>query len=551
MDKTISISLGGFSFTVDETAYNKLKKYLGDVRSSLRGMEGTEDVISDVEIRIAELFKERLGGREVVSESDVEHIIEVMGKPEQYVDEEDSVEYSSANRGNKKKLYRDTDSRVLGGVLSGIAHYIGVESWITRVAWLLMFFADIPLTGTTFTIIAYVLLWIILPKAETATQKYEMYGEAGDIESIRKSSAEGGRRKGDSSDGFGEVLRVIGKIFLVFIGFILICIGLSLAFGAVMTLVASVGGFPVQFFGRVFDYQWQDITAKAILLILLGVPGLLITLFGAKLIFNRVKINRMAVIIPLVLWLASIVGSVLLTATAVKGFSKKVEFVDKKAYTTENDTLVISFNENKNIGKRNMIWNLEDELGGFTEFDGKYYKNIDKIVEIRQSPNNRLFVDAVYSSKGSNMDAARSNAEKITYNYSMNSKGELVFDNFFEVPKDSKYRDQNVSLVVYVPEGKTIHSKNLKYLNFTEEDSFGKNYQPGNNKFYKFVDEQYVCANCKNNSVSNDSDESSIKINNSSDSIVIQDGDNKIEINNNEIKITDGTDTINIGGTGN
>ena len=133
----------------------------------------------------------------------------------------------------------------------------------------------------------------------------------------------------------------------------------------------------------------------------------------------------------------------------------------------------------------------------------------------------------------------------------MNSKGELVFDNFFEVPKDSKYRDQNVSLVVYVPEGKTIHSKNLKYLNFTEEDSFGKNYQPGNNKFYKFVDEQYVCANCKNNSVSNDSDESSIKINNSSDSIVIQDGDNKIEINNNEIKITDGTDTINIGGTGN
>ncbi|MGB6092673.1 MAG: PspC domain-containing protein, partial [Moheibacter sp.] len=141
MDKTISISLGGYSFIIDEPAYLKLKKYLDDIRRSLKGMEGTDDVISDVEIRIAELFKEKLGNREVVSEPEVDQIIGIMGKPEQYVDDEDAETGSERKSGftsgaataGKKKLYRDPDDKVLGGVLSGIAHYIGIESWSTRV----------------------------------------------------------------------------------------------------------------------------------------------------------------------------------------------------------------------------------------------------------------------------------------------------------------------------------------------------------------------------------------------------------------------------------
>lgn len=99
MDKTISISLGGYSFIIDEPAYLKLKKYLDDIRRSLKGMEGTDDVISDVEIRIAELFKEKLGNREVVSEPEVDQIIGIMGKPEQYVDDEDAETGSERKSG--------------------------------------------------------------------------------------------------------------------------------------------------------------------------------------------------------------------------------------------------------------------------------------------------------------------------------------------------------------------------------------------------------------------------------------------------------------------
>src|SRR5690625_6040191 len=132
MDKTISISLGGFSFIIDEVAYNKLKKYLDQIRISLGNIEGVDEIMSDIEVRIAELFKERLSGREVVNSFDVEHVIEVMGEPEQYVDEdaEGTTSFKQSSETKKKKLYRDPKDKVLAGVLSGLAHYIGVETWI-------------------------------------------------------------------------------------------------------------------------------------------------------------------------------------------------------------------------------------------------------------------------------------------------------------------------------------------------------------------------------------------------------------------------------------
>src|SRR5690606_6380768 len=188
MDKTISISLGGFSFIVDDRAFFKLKNYLDDIRRSLQGMEGTEDIIADVEVRIAEIFKEKLGAREVVNEQDVDHIIEVMGRPEQYVDEEleettsyksgGSYKQTTSGEKVKRKLYRDPNDKIIAGVLSGLAHYLGVEIWVTRLLWIVIFFSDVFISGASLTIISYIVLWIILPKAETATQKYEMYGQA-------------------------------------------------------------------------------------------------------------------------------------------------------------------------------------------------------------------------------------------------------------------------------------------------------------------------------------------------------------------------------------
>ncbi len=520
MDKTISISLGGFSFIVDDRAFFKLKNYLDDIRRSLQGMEGTEDIIADVEIRIAELFKEKLGVREVVNEHDVDHIVNVMGRPEQYVDEdidETTTSYSSSSSSSstsyrntasgekiRKKLYRDPNDKIIAGVLSGLAHYLGVETWVTRILWIVIFFSDFFISGTTLTIISYIVLWIILPKAETATQKYEMYGQAGDFETIKKNANQAASEmKGvarDASGALGKLFHVLGKIILVLIGISLICTGIGLIIGAIALLITSASEMPMEFFGYIVDYSWQDWASKVLIMILMVVPAILFILLGARLISERVKINKTFIWSSVALWFIALIGSTALGVSLVKNFTRDIEFADRKAYSIPTDTITISFEEYKNFGERKVKWGINSDMGGFEAFDGKLHRKISNDLEIRISPNDQLFVEVINSSKGSSMDDARKNAEMIQYNYSMNANGELAFDRYLSLPTDAKFRDQNVSIIIYVPKGKTIHTKNIDDLMFYDEQTNEREYENGNNKFYNFVEGQANCLNCEEES---------------------------------------------------
>ena len=559
MDKTISISLGGFSFIVDDRAYIKLKNYLDDIRKSLHGMEGTDDIISDVEIRIAEIFREKLGAREVVGEQDVEHIIEVMGRPEQYVDEDaetnDNYSYkSNSSEKIKKKLYRDPNDTVIAGVLSGLAHYLGIEAWITRILWIVIFFSDVFISGASLTIISYIVLWIILPKAETATQKYEMYGQAGDFETIKKNASQAASEmKGvarDASSTLGNLFSVLGKIILICIGIMLICTGIGLIIGAIALLITSASEIPSEFFGYFVDYPWQDWSAKIMGLVLLTIPAILFILFGARLISRRVKISKYFVIGSSFVWFLAIVGSVVLVGTLFKNFTRNIEFSERKTYTVEADTLRIAFAEYKNFGERKIKWSIDDDMGGFVQFEGKLHRTIYDDIQIRNAENDQISVEVLYYSKGRSMDDARKNAEMIQYNYKVSPNGELTFDNFLTLPENSKFRDQMTKLIIYVPKGKTIYGVNVDDFIFSNEAGNYKNYEDGTNKYYKFVNNHFECLNCGWNSsdenlkVEFDSDSAGINI--SGDGIEIRDGEDQVIIKNNKIKISDGTDSVNV-----
>lgn len=568
MDKTISISLGGFSFIVDDRAFFKLKNYLDDIRRSLQGMEGTEDIIADVEVRIAEIFKEKLGAREVVNEQDVDHIIEVMGRPEQYVDEdlEETTSYKSGSYKQttsgekvKRKLYRDPNDKIIAGVLSGLAHYLGVETWVTRLLWIVIFFSDVFISGASLTIISYIVLWIILPKAETATQKYEMYGQAGDFETIKKNASQAASEmKGvarDASSTLGNLFSVLGKIILIFIGIMLICTGIGLIIGAIALLVTASSELPVQFFGYVVDYEWQDWGAKALILVLMAIPAILLIILGARLISSRVKTNKTFVLSAVVLWFIALIASAVLVGTLFKNFTQDIEFADKKAYTIAADTLTLSFEEYKDFGKRKIKWTIDNDMGGFVHFDGKLHRRIYDDIQIKTSPNDQVSVEIIYYSKGSSMDDARKNADMITYNYKVNSKGEIIFDNYLSLPENSKFRDQLVSIVVYVPKGKTIYAKNVDDLIFYDEFENDRDYEDGTNRFYKFVNNQYECLNCdwtsSEDSIHTEFDSDSAKVRITKDGVHIQDGDDKVIINKQKINISDGTDSVNIDISGN
>lgn len=200
MDKTKNISLGGFSFLIEENAYTALSQYLTEVRQHLQHNSDHDEIIFDVEQRMAELLKDRTANREVIMHQDVLYLIEVLGKPEQYVeDEEADKATNAANEASaqafsaNKPLYRDIDDRKIGGVLSGMAHYFNISPTMLRIAFAVCLILSFVVSyrwiflfnGVSWAIIIlYILLWIIVPAAVTTAQKLEMQGAAVTLDSL-------------------------------------------------------------------------------------------------------------------------------------------------------------------------------------------------------------------------------------------------------------------------------------------------------------------------------------------------------------------------------
>ena len=137
MNKTVTVNIGGMVFHIEEHAYDKLKKYLEAIRGYFTTSDGRDEIIQDIESRIAEMFTERIGSnRQVVVEADVEFMIDTMGRPEQVAGETDddsnstnntNQTYQSTSRTGHRRLYRDPEDKVVGGVCSGISYYFGSE----------------------------------------------------------------------------------------------------------------------------------------------------------------------------------------------------------------------------------------------------------------------------------------------------------------------------------------------------------------------------------------------------------------------------------------
>jgi hypothetical protein len=137
MKKTIKINLSGLAFTLDEDAYQELKDYLDSVSSRFRDLKEGNEIISDIEARIAEIFQSKVSEKkEVITLEDVKDVISIMGKPEDFYDTEEEADSSSKKkdytRKENRKLYRDPENAILGGVAAGLAAYFGIETWIVR-----------------------------------------------------------------------------------------------------------------------------------------------------------------------------------------------------------------------------------------------------------------------------------------------------------------------------------------------------------------------------------------------------------------------------------
>mgnify|MGYP003455006453 CR=1 FL=1 len=190
MNKTVNINLGGMFFNIDEDAYQKLTRYFDAIKRSLSKSSGQEEIIKDIEMRVSELLTEKQKTeKHVITLREVDEVIAVMGQPEDYIIEEDgpnttnSRDYAAPR--TTKKLYRDKENGMIGGVATGLGHYFGIDAVWLKIMFLIFVFAGFG-TG----ILAYIILWIVTPEAVTTSEKLEMTGEPVTISNIEKKVRE-------------------------------------------------------------------------------------------------------------------------------------------------------------------------------------------------------------------------------------------------------------------------------------------------------------------------------------------------------------------------
>jgi len=182
MKITVSINLGGYSFNIDEDAYSELKRYLKSLEIHFAGEESSSEIISDIETRMAELFRARLSAfKQVITMDDVRYAVTVLGTPEDISDSEGTSAGDKFSTPGYHRMYRDPDRRIIGGVCAGIGAYWRIDPWIVRIIFLVL-----TMMGGL-GILIYLILYIVIPEAKTTSQKIEMKGNPVNIHNIKES----------------------------------------------------------------------------------------------------------------------------------------------------------------------------------------------------------------------------------------------------------------------------------------------------------------------------------------------------------------------------
>jgi phage shock protein PspC (stress-responsive transcriptional regulator) len=180
MKKMFSVNLAGMLFHIDSDGYEIVNAYLQEIQNYFPNEEGKE-IIQEIEARLAELFTEKINNKkQVISAEDVNEAIEIIGYPEDFSDSGENNKKEEQNMKGNKRLYRDPDNRILGGVCAGLGAYFNIEPVLIRLIFVLigLFFAS--------GILIYLILWLVTPEASTLAQKREMRGEKFDFSQFKK-----------------------------------------------------------------------------------------------------------------------------------------------------------------------------------------------------------------------------------------------------------------------------------------------------------------------------------------------------------------------------
>jgi phage shock protein PspC (stress-responsive transcriptional regulator) len=491
MKKSFSINISGVVFHIDEDAYDKLFRYLEAIKSHFRGFEGKEEVIADIESRIAEILQKKISdSKQVIVMEDVDEVIGIMGQPADYVlDEEPGTAagpQSSAYQ--SKRLYRDPDQKIIGGVCSGIASYFMIDP-----LWIRLIF--IILTFSGFGIMLYLILWVVVPEARTTAEKLEMRGQQVNINNIEQSlkdevhhlkskindltnKAKGSYRKGKEnfnrdhrehvSGSFSAAGRLLLRILLITIGFFIFLVGLflSLSFLAIIFKLPFLNFLYYNDIGPIPLYPALDMifsndadlrTFITAIFAVLGIPLLLMLWAGIRLIFSLPPVKYLGRS-AFVFWICCAAIALIYGMKTYNSFRYQGEFVvEETLLTQEIDTMRV-------ITPYNLPANLNWGRSGFYYFpEGRLVlsdeeKTIYGIprLKIYPSPDSTSRLVTVLRARGPFRDDAEEIAAGIRYDWKL-SGDTLTLPDSFIISDGENWRKQEMELKLYLPQG-TIFS---------------------------------------------------------------------------------------------
>ena len=465
MNKTLSIGLAGFSFTIEEHAYIKLSDYLAALRSSLDANEADE-VMHDIEIRMVEIFKDTLGKREVINDTDVEKVISQIGKPEQIEEQEEAYFSEKSSRRQQKttgtftgqkQLFRDPEKQKIAGVCAGLAHYVGMDVSAMRAIWLGIAILGIftAAISTSLIILIYVILWIVLPKAETATDFLKMKGKPMNFDNLKNESNklvqfanESTQRVGEiynenkpyinnAGSGIWNVIRyILGGIFgLMALGCI---IGAFFIFG----LFGGNSEFsPIREFNFMFENDGMSNVLYAMMLIGTLIPAILFSLLSIKLISPKTQLRNVGYVLGALLLIligfATYFGVNMAKKDMIyKGHKEDTENV---AINTTSDSLYVDV---KQITIPQNFTAYDDDI--FSDKKMVYEEDYPYVDVTRSATATAPYLIVKKEGKGYNIPVQLNVPVEIQGN-------KILLPNFVKYPYQDRFRNYNVTYELVVP----------------------------------------------------------------------------------------------------
>jgi len=557
MKQVININYHGRIIPIEVTAYEMLKNYTASLQVHFKDEEGKDEIINDIESRISELFQEQLiKGSTCITENDVNAIIKSMGKPEELEsepvinqtqsDNNKQSEFSSTHKrlyrdeNNKliggvcsglanyfnidivfvrivfiilffsfgvglipyiilwvavpssatkvigslrKKLYRDTDDKVVAGVCIGLAHYFGISVWIPRTLFLLPILSMIfewnhfLFNVSPSSFIIYIIFWLVMPEAKTTSEKLEMKGEKVDMNSIQatineemKGVKERAEKLGsvagekvkdirkDSSTALKRFINVIIDIIVFIVKFIsyttLTLIGLALVIFLLAMTFASFVAVPFKDF--ILNGFWQNSFALGTLLffVILATVGIIVALIK-KIAGIKTK-NKWVTTTFIALWVLGWISLFGLASTLGNDFSKMShrDNNEKEVSIMQplNGKLIV------NLNKHPYFHDDEDKSINFFEAldlfeDSIFIDNVD--IKVLRSLDDSFHIRIVNSAHGRTRFDADTTAAAMRINMSQKDSIFTIDQGIF-ITKKEKFRNQQVAVLISVPEGKRI-----------------------------------------------------------------------------------------------